>query len=253
MLGFEFLLALALAKEAVIGSLVSELGADQFDRRERATLAFGRLGPLPYAQLRRATASRDPEVRRLAERLLRPLCSQALAWAAKRQVVLREKKNGCRRRATLVSADGNKAYLLADTTAPCLCREGLVAEWGGQAFPVSREIEDGNTGLALMSFPCRQVIPPIPLPSGPTKGLWWNHNIDLNATFKEHMTLTGVGNEDIGCGVFSLEEASMQVVLIGVFCPETLHKDWTSTPTVPGPDAIRRLLEAHRRKASAGR
>jgi hypothetical protein len=249
MLFLKGLLALALLKEATIGALVTDLGSDQFARREWATLTLGRLGPLAYAQLRQASTSPDAEVRRRAGRLIGTMRLTALERAAERQVIVREKATGHRHLATLVRADGNEAYLLTSTIATH--REGMVAEWGGQAFSARIECEDGDTGLALLSFPCRQVIPPVPLPSGPTKGMWWNHNIDLDATFKEHMKLTGVGNEDVGCGVFSLDEASLRVMLVGVFGSERLHKDWTSTPCVPSPDAIRRLLEAHRRKATA--
>lgn len=251
MLFLKGLLALALLKEAAIGSLVSDLGAGQFDRREQATRVLGRLGALPYAQLRLAASSPDPEVRRRAQRLLGPIRSQVLARAAELQVRVKTKRYS--HQATLVYADGNKAYLLACTIVSVSCKDGMVAEWGGHPFPISMEIEDGDTGLALLSFPCRQVIPPVSLPSGPTKGLWWNHHVDPNAAFKEHMRLNGVGNEDVGCGVFSLDESSLRVVLVGVFCSERLHKNWTSTPLTPGPDAIRRLLEAHKRKTTAGR
>jgi hypothetical protein len=96
-------------------------------------------------------------------------------------------------------------------------------------------------------------VAPLPIAAGRTKGCWWDHRVDLNASFRENMKLEGVDAKNHGCGIFTLDETNLQVTLAGVYGSDLRDKDWVAYPSTPSPGAIRKLLEAHRRKAAAGR
>jgi hypothetical protein len=243
------LLAVVLGLDALLSGLVSDLGANDFRRRERATVVLRQLSPLGYHRLLRATAGPDPEVRRRARELVRPVQAEALRQAARRQVVLRDpNKKELRFLGTLLVADGSQAYVLTSTgvfwslrersgvsyTDPL--REGEVTvEWDGEKY-LGCWVR-GNNGLSLLRFPCRRTLTPLRLADASGRGCWWNGRLELDTPFQEDMELVGSGSTDLGCGVFTLDQARLQVMLGGVNC-----NTYTWPPNVGGV-RIRLLLK----------
>jgi hypothetical protein len=158
----EFILALAVAREAAIKQLVSELGSPEFGRRERATLLLRHLGPVAYPELRGAAAGEDAEVRRRAAELVRGIQLKALGRAAARQVTILEPMSTEYRvdrlikpdgkttvvftalpvrfyhyLGTLVEADGKTAYVLTAHLVAVSLTNGrpVECEWGGRKCP----------------------------------------------------------------------------------------------------------------------
>jgi hypothetical protein len=236
-------LALALAEGCLLDALVADLGADEFRRRERAAAVLRHLGALAYPRLRKAAAaSADLEVKRRAEELLRPIQRRALDRARERLVVIRGNRTAERYLGTLVSANGRKAYVLTANHLSSLAKEGVSVEWGGKAYPGTFTKYDDDLGLALLCFSCRRELPPVRLASGHTKGCWWNGHADPSASFRENMVLSGATGREAGCGVFTLDEASLTVRLAGVNSG-VLLVDWVPRPFVPGVGRIRKFLE----------
>jgi hypothetical protein len=245
------LLLLTVGKDPTIRFFVSELGADEHPRRERATVVLGHLGPLAYPELRKATASKDAEVRRRAEDLIRPLQLKALSRAARRQVVIVAPKRCTppnRNFGTVIAADGKEALILTSQGTAVCCKDGAVVEWGGEKYPARFVKIDEDLGLALASIRCRKKVSPLPLASGRTVGCWFNHRADLKATFKENMALVEPAGKD-GGGVFTLDETNLRLMLTGVHAGGLLDESFVRTPWTPGPEQIRRFLKRAEGKA----
>src|SRR5262245_49728158 len=85
---FQLVLTLSLIEDAYIRVSVSQLGAEEFDRREQATRILQALGPRTYPELKKAASSPNPEVRRRAERLVESLKLKAFQPAAERLITL---------------------------------------------------------------------------------------------------------------------------------------------------------------------
>ena len=229
-----------------IHSCVSQLGAEDFDRRELASSLLFHLGRLAYPQLRQAAEGCDPEVRHRAEAIIRRLQLQAFAAAANRQVEMKPTRVGLqdeRDLGTLLQADGKKAYILTNNMVAVGLRDTGVVEWRGKEYPARLVKADEDLQLAMFSFPCAAKLPPLPIAGGRTIGLWWNYNRDFNARFQENMDL--VGRTGKGAGVFVLDEDTVDLALAGVDSGSYLLDlpTMASTPLVPGPDTIRRFLK----------
>ncbi len=243
------MLALLLGKEPLLDSLVSELGANDYHRRERATVLLGHLGRLAYPQLRKAMASKDLEVRLRAEALMRPILLKAFSRARNRHIIIKHKITfegktilDYRFFGTVIKADGKHAYILT-ATAIALLGRGSVVEWDGRTSPAHYVTRDDDSRLALLVIPSRRKLAPLPLATGRTKGYWWSDRVQLKGTFKEDMRLLGAESKDQGCGVFTLDEATLEVQLTGVNAG-ALFVNWgaPSEPWAPGVGRIRKFL-----------
>jgi hypothetical protein len=175
--------------------------------------------------------------------LVRPVQAEALRQAARRQVVLRDphqKDHRCL--GTLLVADGSNAYVLTgNSILPGFDEVAVVMEWDGKEY--RGQIEKGYEDLCLIVVPCRQRLAPLRLDEGTGRGCWWNGRLELDTAFKENMDLISNEIRDRGCGVFTLDEARLEVVLAGVNCG--VHADLATWMKywAPGVRRIRPFLE----------
>ncbi len=239
------LLMAVLGTRMFIHTCVSELGADDFDRRERASSLLFHLGRFAYPQLRQAAEGCDPEVKHRAEAIIRRLQLQAFAAAADRQIEMKPTRVGWQDKrcvGTLVKADGKTAFILTNHITASLLRDSGIVEWRGKEYPAHLVKSDEDLSLALFSFPCEAKLPPLPIAGERTVGAWWNYHVDLNVHFQENMDLRDRKGD--GAGIFVLDEDTVDLALAGVDCGGYLDvPTMTSSPLTPGPDTIRRFLK----------
>ncbi len=157
--------------------------------------------------------------------LIEPLRLAALSAAADREVVFRPTKNDFAYAhalvGTLLKADGKTAYILTDIGVAICTKNGAIVVWCGKEYPARLLKSDEDLGLAWFSIPCQTSMPPLPIAAGHTIGVWWDHQADLEASFKENMELVnmdldGPKTKGWGGGVFTLDESNLQVMLAGV-------------------------------------
>jgi len=231
----------AVFTESVIPPLIADLGADQFRRRDRATALLSQMGVLAYPYLRRAATSRDPEVRCRALPLVQRIRLKALARAEERQVVLQGKEKAQRYAGTLLYATNRKAYILTTLAVVAICRDGITAEWNGEEKVARVEKTDEDVSLALLSIPVCKTLSPLAVAAGPSIGWLFDGQVDVTATFKEHMLLPRRSSSNYGAGVFAFDEVTFRMVLAGVNCGDLIALKG-DRPHVPGPEAIRHFL-----------
>lgn len=239
----DLLLLLCFGKAVLFECLVRELGAEQFRRRELATVALRAFGPSALPCMLKAEKSPDPEVRWRAGEIIQLMDARVFAEAAERQVtVTRAPENPMdpssqpiRALGTIMSADGGRAYIL--TTPRLVSALETTVEWKGQKYVARYEAWNTDPSLYLISIPYGKRVPLVRLPSGPTKGLWWNHHLEWHATFKENTNFFDSNWDEMGAGVFSLDESDCRPVLVGVlasqiFAPQSNYFS-TSAPGAP--------------------
>ncbi|HVS35596.1 MAG TPA: hypothetical protein VMS17_08440, partial [Gemmataceae bacterium] len=206
-----------LGSRVFIHACVSELGAQDFNRRELASSLLFQLGPFAYPQLRHAAEDCDPEVRHRAEAIIKRLQLKALRGAAERQVEMKPTRDGFQHHrcfGTLLQGDGKTGYILTADMKAALLRDTGLVEWHGKHYPAHLVKADEDLDLALFSFPCNADLTPLPIAGPRTFGLWWNYHTDLSACFQQNMDLLDANGD--GAGVFAFDEDSVGLALAGV-------------------------------------